>query len=158
LHTKFNGRLAAAACGSRLDALALTNLHGRLVVDGSRTHALLDLSCHRQESLLYVGSVLGGSLEEGDSKAVGKLLRHGVLHDLLVLHIALVADKQLVDALGGVSVNLLKPLLDVVEGVHVGHIVDHADAVGTTVVGRGDGTEPFLASSVPLREKRWSVS
>lgn len=75
MHTKFNGRLAAAACGSRLDALALTNLHGRLVVDGSRTHALLDLSCHRQESLLYVGSVLGGSLEEGDSKAVGKLLQ-----------------------------------------------------------------------------------
>ena len=85
-------------------------------------------------------------------------LRHGVLHDLLVLHIALVADEQLVDALGGVSVNLLKPLLDVVEGVHVGHIVDHADAVGTTVVGRGDGTEPFLASSVPLEEKIWSVS
>jgi hypothetical protein len=25
--------------------------------------------------------------------------------------------------------------------------------VGTTVVGRGDGTEPFLASSVPLEEK-----
>lgn len=79
-------------------------------------------------------------------------LRHGVLHDLLVLHIALVADEQLVDTLGGISVNLLKPLLDVVEGVHVGHIIDDANTVGTTVVRRGDGTEAFLASSVPLEK------
>lgn len=75
---------------------------------------------------------------------------NGVLHDLLVLHVALVADEQLVDALGGVSVNLLKPLLDVVERVHVGHIVHYTDAVGATVIGRRDGTEPFLASGVPL--------
>lgn len=80
-------------------------------------------------------------------------LRNGVLHDLLVLHIALVTDEQLVDTLGGVSVNLLKPLLDVVEGVHVGHIVNNADTVGTTVVRRSDGTEAFLASSVPLEKK-----
>lgn len=77
-------------------------------------------------------------------------LRHGVFNHLLVLHIALVADEQLVDALGGISVNFLKPLLDVVEGVHVGDIVHNADAVSATVVGRCDGAESFLASSVPL--------
>jgi hypothetical protein len=69
-----HGRLAAAACGSRLDALALANLHGGLVVDSGCSHALLNLSCHRQESLLDVGCVLGRGLEEGNSKAVGKLL------------------------------------------------------------------------------------
>lgn len=74
LYTGFHGRLAAAACGSRLDALTLTNLHGGLVVDSGRSHALLDLSGHRQECLLDVGCVLGGGLEEGNSKAVGKLL------------------------------------------------------------------------------------
>lgn len=78
-------------------------------------------------------------------------LCHGVLDYLLVLHIALVADEQLVDALGGVTVNLLEPLLDIVERVHVGHIVHHADTVGATVVGRCDGAESFLASRVPLR-------
>lgn len=77
-------------------------------------------------------------------------LCHGVLHHLLVLHITLVADEQLVDTLGGVSVNLLEPLLDVVERVHVSHIVHHANAVGATVVGRRDGAESFLASGVPL--------
>lgn len=62
-------------------------------------------------------------------------LRDCVLHDLLVRHIALVSYEKLVDALGSVSVDLLQPLLDVVEGVHVGDIVDDADAVGATVVG-----------------------
>lgn len=79
-------------------------------------------------------------------------LGDGVLDDLLVRHVALVADKQLVDALGGIAVNLLQPLLDVVERVHVGHIVDDADAVSATVVGRGDSAEAFLAGGIPLKE------
>lgn len=79
-------------------------------------------------------------------------LGNGVLDDLLVRHIALVADKELVDALGGVTVNLLQPLLDVVESVHIGHVVDDADAVSATVVRRGDGAEALLASCIPLQQ------
>jgi hypothetical protein len=73
-------------------------------------------------------------------------LCYGVLDDLLVRHIGLVADQELVDALGGVSVNLLQPLLDVVERVHVGDIVDDADAVGAAVVRGCDGPEALLAT------------
>lgn len=57
-----------------------------------------------------------------------------VLDDLLVRHIALVAYEQLVDTLSSISVDLLQPLLDVVEAVHVGDIVDNADTVGASVV------------------------
>lgn len=74
----------------------------------------------------------------------------GVLDDLLVRHIAFVAYEQLVDAIGGVAVDLLQPLLDVVERVHVGDIVDDADAVGAPVVGAGDGPEALLAGGIPL--------
>lgn len=42
-------------------------------------------------------------------------LCYGVLDNLLVRHIGLVTNQQLVDALGSISVNLLQPLLDVVE-------------------------------------------
>lgn len=73
-----------------------------------------------------------------------------VVHDLLVGHIALVADEQLVDAFGGVAVDLLQPLLDVVEAVHVGDVVDDADAVRAAVVGAGDCAEALLARRVPL--------
>lgn len=179
-----SSRLTASACGPGLDALALANLDGRLVVDGRGTHSLLDLSGHGQESLLDVGSALGGSLEERNSEAVGKFLqepfsqstvmldyyprstertvifryREGggtnlgdrVLHDLLVLHITLVANKELVDTLGSVAVDLLQPLLDVVEGVHIRHIVNDADAVGATVVRGGDGSETLLTGGIPL--------
>ena len=61
--------------------------------------------------------------------------RHGVFNNLFVCHIALVSHEQLVDALCSITVNFLKPLLDVVERVHVGHIVNNADTVGATIVG-----------------------
>lgn len=73
-----------------------------------------------------------------------------VVHDLLVGHIALVAHEELVHALGSVAVNLLQPLLDVVEAVHVGNIVDDANAVSAAVVRAGDCAEALLARSVPL--------
>lgn len=61
-------------------------------------------------------------------------LGYSVLNDFLVRHIALVAHQELVHAFGGVAVNLLQPLLDIVEAVHVGNIVDDADAVSAAVV------------------------
>ena len=85
---------------------------------------------------------------------ISAYLCYSVLHHLLVRHIALVAYEELVDTLCGIAVNLLQPLLHVVERVHVGHIVDDADAVSATVVGGGDGAETFLSSCVPL----WSLS
>ena len=62
-------------------------------------------------------------------------LCHCVLHNLLVRHIALVTHEKLVHALRSVAVNLLQPLLHVVETIHIGDIVDDADAVSTAVVG-----------------------
>ncbi len=61
-------------------------------------------------------------------------LCNGIIHNLLVRHIALVAHKELVHTLCGIAIDLLKPLLDVIKGVHIGHIVDDADAVSATVV------------------------
>ena len=43
----------------------------------------------------------------------------------------------------------LQPLLDVVEGLLVGDVVDHDDAVRAPVVAGGDGTEALLAGRVP---------
>lgn len=87
----------------------------------------------------------GSSCHDGTSHLCDRVLNH-----LLVCHIALVANEQLVNALCSVAVNFLQPLLDVVEGVHVGDIVDNADAVGTAVVGRGDGAETLLTGGIPL--------
>ena len=73
-----------------------------------------------------------------------------VVHDLLVSHIALVTHEELVNTLGGVAVDLLQPLLDVVEAVHVGNIVDDANAVSAAVVRAGDCAETLLSRCVPL--------
>jgi hypothetical protein len=130
--------------------LALTNLNRRLVVDCRGAHALLDLSGHGQERLLDIRGILRGGFQERNANAVGEFLLsvsgccfhcigwthlgNCVLDGTLISHITLVTDQQLVDALGRVAVNLLQPLLDIVEGIHVCNIVDDADAVGTTIV------------------------
>lgn len=67
--------LTAAAVRVVADALAATDLDTRFrVVGGGSAHALLDLAGHGKESLLNVAGVLGGSLEERDSKAVSEFL------------------------------------------------------------------------------------
>jgi hypothetical protein len=42
-------------------------------------------------------------------------LCHCVLNHLLIRHVTLVAHQELVDSLCGVSINLLQPLLDIIE-------------------------------------------
>lgn len=59
--------LAASTGAALVDALALANVDGGLVVDSCVAHALLDLASHGQECLLDVGGVLGRGLEEGDA-------------------------------------------------------------------------------------------
>ena len=161
--------LAASAGAALVDTLALADIDRGLVVDSGVAHAFLDLASHGQESLLDVGRILGRSLEEWDAERVGKFLHlvlvplhndgrtgdiiylcNAVFDDLLVCHVTLVAYEELVDALGCVAVNLLQPLLDVVEAVHVGNIVDDADAMGTAVVRRRDCAETLLTCSIPL--------
>lgn len=130
-----------------------THLHARLgVVGGGRAHTLLDLAGHCQKGLLDVAGIFGRGLKEGNAEAVSKLLGDLIVDNLLLSHIALVADQELVDPLGGVPVNFLQPLLDVVERIHVGDIVDDANAMGSAIVRRGDCTESLLASGVPLHD------
>ena len=77
-------------------------------------------------------------------------LRNRVLHDLLVRHITLVAYQKFVHTFGSVAVDLLKPLLDIIERIHISHIVDNTDAMCSAVVGGCDGSESLLTCGVPL--------
>lgn len=43
----------------------------------------------------------------------------------------------------------MQPPLDVREGLPIGDIVDHDDAVGTSVVCARDRSEPLLPRSIP---------
>lgn len=68
---------------------------------------------------------------------------HGrrVVHHLLNGQITFVAYEQFVDVLARIALNLLQPLLDVVEGLLVRAVVDYDDAVCAPVVRRRDRTE-----------------
>eukprot|EP00303_Exanthemachrysis_gayraliae_P009107 CAMPEP_0206003608 /NCGR_PEP_ID=MMETSP1464-20131121/3468_1 /ASSEMBLY_ACC=CAM_ASM_001124 /TAXON_ID=119497 /ORGANISM="Exanthemachrysis gayraliae, Strain RCC1523" /LENGTH=533 /DNA_ID=CAMNT_0053376987 /DNA_START=147 /DNA_END=1744 /DNA_ORIENTATION=+ len=146
-------RRSAAVAAPALDALRVLArhvdrlaavLHLRL-----RCHPRLDLPGHLHEGILHVGGVLGAGLEEGDVHRAGKLVGRLRLHLALGGEVALVAHEELVDVLRSVPVNLVQPRLDVLEGLRVGHVVHHDDAVGTAVVAARDGAEALLARGVP---------
>lgn len=46
-------------------------------------------------------------------------------------------------------VNIAQPFTDVFEALGIGDVVDQHDTHGSSVVGGGDGVEPFLARCVP---------
>ena len=70
--------LATSTRRARLNALTLSDLHRRLVVNGRGSHPFLDLAGHGQEGLLDVRGVLGRGLEEGYAEAVRKLLHTSI--------------------------------------------------------------------------------
>lgn len=84
------------------------------------------------------------------------MTHHGrrVVHHLLDGQITFVAYEQFVDVLARVALDLLEPLLDVVERLLVRAVVHYDDAVRAPVVRRRDRTESLLASRVPLHGKR----
>ena len=57
---------------------------------------------------------------------------------------------EIVPVSGPVPVDLVQPLLDIVEALQVSGIVHHDDAVSASVVGRCYRAEPLLSGSVPL--------
>ena len=106
---------------------------------------------HAHEEILNVEAVLCRGLQEGDVLLVGESLTFVMLDHTLILEIRLVSDNDLVHLLVTVLLNLTEPVLDVVEGLLVGDVINEDVAVSSAVVRLGDGTEALLASSIPLR-------
>lgn len=54
-------------------------------------------------------------------------------------------------------VNLLQPILDVIEGLLVSAVIDEDDAHGALVIGLGDSPEAFLPRCVPDLELHFLI-
>ena len=52
-------------------------------------------------------------------------------------------------------VYLMEPLLHIVERLKISHVVHHDNAMCSSVIATGDGTEAFLSSSIPLSHDIW---
>lgn len=90
---------------------------------------------------------------ESSKETVHHSYYHGrrVVHHLLHGQITFVPYEQFVDVLARVALDLLQPLLHVVERLLVRAIVHYDDAVRAPVIRRRDRTESLLASGVPLQ-------
>ena len=133
-----------------LDALPRVDLDLAGGRDGGlRLHPGLDVSRHGEEGLLNVGRSLGGRFQKVNAERFRKLPSLICRYDPLGRQVGLVTHQELVDVLASVSINLVQPLLHVVEGLVIGNVVYYDDAVSATIIRGGDGTESLLSRSVP---------
>jgi len=116
----------------------------RAAVDG-----LEDLSDEPLESLVDVGGVEGGGLEEQEPLLLRELVGRLLLHRPLALEIALVADEHDDGARGDVGDELVQPVGDVVKGLLVRDVIDEHRALRAVVDGAGDGAEALLPRRIP---------
>ena len=68
---------------------------------------------------------------------------------LLGSQITFVSDQKLVHILSGVFVDLIQPLLDVVEALFISAVVNNNNAVSAPVIRRRDRPKPLLTRGVP---------
>lgn len=112
-------------------------------------HTCLDLAGHGEKGLFNIGRGLGRSLQKLNAKGIRKLLSLLGRNDTLGGQIGLVTNQKLVHILTGISINFMQPLLYIVEGLIVSHIIHNNDTMSTTVIRRCDCTETFLSSGIP---------
>jgi hypothetical protein len=149
----FLSTLSAAAGLLRGDGLALSwpDGIGGLVRRRLPRHPVFDFRRHGHERLLHIGGRLGRGFDVGHANLVGKGLGRGELHRALASQIRFIAYQQFVDGFRGVAVDLIEPLFDVGEGLGVGDVEYHDDAVRAAVVAARDGAETLLTGGVPLQ-------
>ena len=101
--------------------------------------------------LIHILSILGRCLEKLQSVILSKSLSFESVDDS-VRAVGLVSNEDLGNVGVRVLVDLLEPVLDVVEGLRVSAIVDQDYPHGAFVVGLSYRAEPLLASRVPNLE------
>ena len=118
----FYERIHRASSAALTPALAVLRAHidtrpgaraRTLLVLRAVDEALLDVGRKGVKCLIDVDVALGGNLEEGNAELVGELLALLGGNNTLLFPVALVTDEDLVDALGGVLLDVGKPGTDV---------------------------------------------
>ena len=109
----------------------------------------LDLSGHHNESFLDILAVLGRSFKESNIVMLCEFLAFIGGNLTCVGEVALVADEDARNVVGGVLLDFVHPVLDCAETLAISHIVSHNDTVGAFVVAARDSLESLLAGSVP---------
>jgi len=109
----------------------------------------LDIPRKSEEGLFNTLVNLGRRLHELDTKLLSKFPSLLFCNDPFVIPVRLVSDQDLVYSFGSVLLDVGVPRTDIVKRSLVSDVVDEQNSHGAPVVRNGNGTEPFLASSVP---------
>jgi len=112
----------------------------------------LDIPRKSEKGLLNTFVDLGRRFHELNAKLLSQFPSLLFGNDPLIVPIRLVSDQDLVYSFRSVLFDVGVPCANIVKRSLVGDVVDEQDSHGAPVVRNGNGTEPFLTSSVPNLE------
>ena len=102
-----------------------------------------------EKCILHIDVGLRTGLHELDPIVERQLFSPFLGHLSLVIHVTLVPQYHLLHICRGMLLNVPNPILDEVEGLLIGNVIDQHDTQGTPVVGCCDCPKPLLAGRVP---------
>lgn len=109
----------------------------------------LDIRRETEERLLDIDIRLRADLQERDAQLVRERLAALCGHHALVFPVALVADEDLVYALGGVLLDVGEPGADIVKTPLIRNVINQQNTHCTPIIRRRDRPEPLLARRIP---------
>ena len=113
---------------------------------------ILDGAGNSYKGWVDVNVILGGAFPKGNSKLLGELLALFRADNLVIEHVALVSDEDLVDMDVGMLLNLGDPIANAFKRAAVRDIVDEQNPLGAAKVAGSNCAEPLLTRRVPNLE------
>ena len=109
----------------------------------------LDLVGEGSKGFFDIDCILGRSLQEFDAKRISQSLAFLGFNLSACLQIRFVADQQFYNVLVPVLIDFGQPVLNVLERLPVGDVIDQDDSVSTLVVTGSNSLESLLSGCVP---------
>ena len=111
--------------------------------------SIINLLAKIGKNLLNILPSLGRGLQVVNPQTLSQLLGLAFLNCPAILKIGLVTHQYLNNSFPSILLDLLKPVLNVIEGGSVSNVEHNNYSIGSLVVGLSDGLETILPSGVP---------
>lgn len=112
-------------------------------------NSLFDFLSKSEEGLINFAGALGGSLQKFNSQGISVLFSLIVGDGSLAFQIGFVSDQQLHDIVIGELIDFSEPVLDILEALFIGDIIDQNNSMSSLIIAGSDSLKSFLSSSIP---------
>lgn len=104
------------------------------------------------ETFVNVNSGFGGGFQKFHTESFGEFFTLLITDLSIVFEIALVTNQDLSNVWTSVGLDFVQPVLDILETLSIGDVINQNDSISSFIVSGGNGFESFLPGGIPDME------